>query len=265
MDSKAKSLFKKKVGKHVKKHREDETRMGYVQIPGGINAGIAQLSDCKIGQYQKGTNEGEFYFSATGIVLSPDKNDEGVPVKGLRTSIMIGIHDHKKKNGEVWRTEEESVAQILNEIRKLGFDTSELEEDEIEEALEELKAAKPKFRFSTRATEVGGKTYVNENWNGAISDDSDDDGDDDDDIEDETEDEEEEEEEVTDVAEDEQEDEEVVPEKEEQYFMEIDGDWVEVEVTRVSKAKQTCSVVEVEDEDNKHTGVAWSSLKVEPE
>lgn len=250
----------------VRKHRKDETRMGFVQIPGGINNGIAKLTECKFGQYQKGTNEGEWYFSATGIVLSPDKNDAGVPVKGLRTSIMIGIHDHKRKDGSVWRDTEESIGEILNEMRKLGLDTSDLDESDLEDAAAELKEAAPTFRFSTTSTKVGDRTYVNERWSGAVEyqeDDEDEEDDIEDDIQEDEEDDVEEDDENEEDEEDEEDEEEVDdPEAGEVYYTKIDGESVEVMIEKVFKRKKTVDV-SVEETGDKIKGLAWSALRLE--
>lgn len=168
MAKKVSSTAKKIISKSVSKHKGDETNYGVVNLPGGIENGIARLNDCKIDTYKSGNNEGEYYFLANGIVHSPDKNNKGVPIKGLRTQIMIPLCDTKKANGEIVSIDDH-VQTVLNEIRKLGYDTSEMDDDGLEDVLEELKEVKPFFRFSTSQSEPTDQ-YPNprvwENWHG---------------------------------------------------------------------------------------------------
>lgn len=167
--------------KAVKEHREDETRMGFVNLPGGIKHGIAKLIDCRFSQYKTGEQEGEYFWLAAGAVLKPEVH-EGVPVKGLRTQIMIPLVEAKirsgKRAGETI-TVDERLAEVLNEMRKLGYDTSSLEVTDLEAACEELKELEPAFRFSTRSsmytppkTKVNPKPetkeFINESWHGAV-------------------------------------------------------------------------------------------------
>ena len=75
----------------VETHKSDETKFagGGANLPAGIEMGIAQLVMCKIGQYEKGDNTGEYYFMAQGIVVSPKVHD-GIPIEGLRRISVDG-------------------------------------------------------------------------------------------------------------------------------------------------------------------------------
>ena len=110
--------------KAIKEHRGDATTYGLQRLPGGISNGVARLTDCKFDTVGEGKrNAGEFYFRAAGVVLEPSTNDKGVPVRGLQTSIMEMLCDTTTADGKK-TTMEDHVANILNELRKLGGDPS---------------------------------------------------------------------------------------------------------------------------------------------
>lgn len=167
--AKAKVSIGKKLKNSVAKHKGDETSYGIIDLPGGISNGIARLNECKFDTYKRGDNQGEYYFLANGIIVSPDANDQGVPVKGLRTQIIIPVCDTTKSDGETV-SQDEHVASILNEIRKLGVDTKDIDDDSLEDVVEELKEVAPYFRFSTTQSQPT-KQYPNprvwENWHGS--------------------------------------------------------------------------------------------------
>ena len=129
-------------------HKDDETKFGRIELPAGIEAGVAQLVECKFGEYEKGDFKGEPYFMAAGVVIEP-KEHNGIPVEGQRTQIgPIPICDTPKRTKQ---TMEEHIADVLNEFRKLGVSTSEMSEDgsDLEPTAEMLKADRPFFRFRT--------------------------------------------------------------------------------------------------------------------
>jgi hypothetical protein len=169
-----------KGAKAVKAHASDETKMGIVDLPGGIKNGIAKLVECKFDQYKKGNNEGEFYFLAAGIVKDNYDNVDKIPTKGLRTQIMIPVCDTKTQAGKETSVEDH-IANILNEMRKLGLETEDAELENLEEMASDLKEAAPFFRFSTTqsaATEQFPNPRVWENWNGVVEMDEDEEDDD---------------------------------------------------------------------------------------
>jgi hypothetical protein len=161
-----------KGAKAVKAHASDETKMGIVDIPGGIKNGVAKLVECKFDQYKKGNNEGEFYFLAAGIIQDNYSNLDNIPTKGLRTQIMIPVCDTKTQAGKETSVEDH-IANILNEMRKLGLETEDAELENMEEMASDLKEAAPYFRFSTTqsaATAQFPNPRVWENWNGVLED-----------------------------------------------------------------------------------------------
>lgn len=149
---KAKSGLSARLGSKLssafKAHKDDETTFGVgADCPPGVN-GIARLTACKFDQYKSGENVGKDYFYAAGVVVSPTHH-EGIPIEGLRTSIMEPLCDTKSASGKGRQSIEEHLDWILTALRSLGVDTSSLTEDGLEAAAAALQEAGPYFRFST--------------------------------------------------------------------------------------------------------------------
>ena len=176
-----------KLAKAVEAHKGDETKFagGGVDLPKGIENGIAQLVTCKFGVYEKGDFTGEYYFMASGIVVSPKKH-AGIPIEGLRTS--IGPEPICETPNKSRKTVDEHIAWVMNELRKLGVDTADLGPDDLETTVEAIQETKPHFRFRTWAGDKRKKgepgyneqydgpnapdPRVNHQWNGAVDMDS---------------------------------------------------------------------------------------------
>jgi len=146
----AKSGLAAKLGqrgaKAVETHREDETTYSSAgELPAGIEGGIAQLVECKFDVYKKGDNQGEYFFYAAGVVTQPAEVG-GIPVEGLRTSIMEPMCETPSRTR---RTVDDHVAWVLNALRRLGADTSEASLDDLEALAEGVKDVAPYFRFRT--------------------------------------------------------------------------------------------------------------------
>jgi len=140
-------------------------------LPTGIEGGIAQLVDCCVKKIKGGkSNAGELMFFAAGVVVSPEEVN-GVHIKGLRTSIMEPLYDTPTRGRKTFG---EHLDWVLNEMKKLGADLSEVSEDELEGVMADLKEAKPYFRFRTwsgskqeivkdgNKWKVGDKSYLSE-------------------------------------------------------------------------------------------------------
>lgn len=149
MAQQTKSLLAK-YGKALKAaheaHKDDETEFSnFGDLPPGIENGIAQLVECKFGEYEKGDMEGESFFYAAGAVLVP-KEHAGIPIDGLRTSIMEPLCETPTRSRV---TVKDHLAHIYNELRKLGVHTSTLKLEDLEATVDALKEAQPTFRFRT--------------------------------------------------------------------------------------------------------------------
>lgn len=153
-------------------HKTDETEFGGGgNLPPGINNGIAQLTSCKFAKYKDDVSnkalKGQYYFMAMGTVISPDRH-EGRRVAGLTTK--IGPEPLCETPGRSRESTEDHLAWVLNELRKLGVDTSELEFEDLESTAAALEEAAPHFEFNTWETEAneqyGARTW--EKWNGIV-------------------------------------------------------------------------------------------------
>ena len=155
-------------------HRDDETTFsGGADLPGGINAGIAELRDLRFGQYKTGENEGKYFFFGAGIVKQPTEIN-GVPIQGLRTQIMEPMCNTPNASGKR-KTLDEHTAWVFNELRKLGANTDEVDNpDDLEVVAAILMEERPHFRFrtwqgdkQTTGPYAGREPRVNHDWRGA--------------------------------------------------------------------------------------------------
>lgn len=173
---KGKSAFAAKLGakasEAIRKHAGDETTYGVTRLPGGINNGKAKLTKLYFDTYKNGNNVGEYYLRGEGAVVEPKSvatSDGVVPVYGKTTSMMRPVCETKNGKGEV-TSFEENMAAVLNELRKLGADTSGVTDPaELEQIAADLVEAGPYFSFSTRESQPT-KDYptprVWEQWDG---------------------------------------------------------------------------------------------------
>jgi hypothetical protein len=146
-----------------------ETNYGNINLPNGIDMGVALLTDLKIGEYKSGDNQGEPFFMARAAVVRP-KVHGGMKVEGLSTTLgPEPLCDVKKGKRETF---EDHVGWVYNELRKLGIDTTGVDPDGLEQLCEEIKNGDPIYiRFRTwqgEATEQYPNPRVNEEWQGAI-------------------------------------------------------------------------------------------------
>jgi hypothetical protein len=154
-------------------HKDDDVEYSsFGELPPGINGGVAQLVECKIDLYKEGQNQGEPYFYAAGVVVMPvehtyrypsDAPAQTVRVEGLRTSIMEALCETP---GKTRASVEEHLAWVINELKKLGLVTGDINPNDIEAHLQGLKTAQPYFRFRTwkadpeRLEERNGEFFV---------------------------------------------------------------------------------------------------------
>ena len=145
------------------KHKEDEVRYaGGEELPAGIEGGVAQLVECKFDVYKKGPNAGEYFFHARGVILEP-KEFGGQKLEGRHTSITKPLCETE------FSSLEENIDKVMNELRKLGVDTTEVSFEDIEEVAASLKEEQPYFRFRTwkgEKTKEFPNPRLNEDWRG---------------------------------------------------------------------------------------------------
>lgn len=175
--AKVTSLLSKLGGDKLKKahaaHAGDQVDYGNQDLPDIAN-GVAQLSDIKFGQIEKGDNKGKLFFRAAAVIKSPthvtDENGKSIKVEGRTTSIMENLFDTPGKARETF---DDHYAWVLNEIKKIGGEEccDGLEPEQIEmDLFPQLLEAAPYIRFTTRKGEPT-KQYPNprtfHNWFGA--------------------------------------------------------------------------------------------------
>ncbi len=131
-------------------------------------SGIARLIKCKFDTYKSGRMEGEWYWSGQAVALEPSESPSGDPVAGLYTYLRVPLCDTERRDGTTVSVDEH-IGTLLNEFRKLGLDTSEYSDEELEQMSEDLQDSQPIFRFSTSQAEAT-KEFPNprvwENWHG---------------------------------------------------------------------------------------------------
>jgi hypothetical protein len=149
---KSKGGFLEKYGDKLRKAHEESRAEppdygSFSDLPDGIEGGIAQLIDIKIEEIPKGKdNAGEYRFAATGIAKYPQALPDGRRVAGGRTQVFEPLFDTptrtRKTPGEHWKF-------VLNQLKLLGLETTEMSMEEVEENLRALKEAAPYFKFRT--------------------------------------------------------------------------------------------------------------------
>lgn len=160
----------------ITKHAHDETEYGFQRLPAGINNGVAQVTKCYFDTYKKGEGLiGEYYLRCEAVVVSPIMlrlpDGSEMRVAGLTTSIMRPLCQIKRGNGDIV-SQDESVAEVMNELRKLGGDTSGIKDaNGLESLASAIAKARPFTRFDTSVREPRPNTQDKpgtwENWRGS--------------------------------------------------------------------------------------------------
>ncbi len=192
----AKSKVKGMLNSALKKHEMQETDYGrqFIDLPPGINNGIAKLIDAKIGEYKPGTTSaGQPFLYLAGAVVEPkqasfvpkvfqDGKIQNLPaqtldIEGQRTTCgknkTLPLCETTNADGTVV-TVGENVDTAFMELQKLGLDPSTIpDSDDPEKELSDLLALAVEeeliFKFSTSASDPNENypnTRVWENWHG---------------------------------------------------------------------------------------------------
>jgi len=154
--------------------------IGRSRLPAGINNGVARLQQCGIGVYEpdhkKVELRGKHYFSAMGVVVSPEEHN-GTPVRGLQTWLQrIPLCD--TPNAQRRKTLADNFNAMRSHLIALGFDvdaaTADIPPEASDDAVLAVIAAgckalgqqRPYFRFRTwqgkkdEIVERGGKWFI---------------------------------------------------------------------------------------------------------
>jgi len=125
---------------------DDVTYSTGAELPAGIEGGVAQLVDCRFAPIKTGSNRGEYGFIRAGIVVAP-KECGGIPIEGLRTSPFT--EPMCNTPGKSRETIKEHICYVINELKKLGADTSDASLGDLEGIAAALMESQPYFRFRT--------------------------------------------------------------------------------------------------------------------
>lgn len=128
-------------------HVNDPLDMGFVELPAGINNGVAKLVDCRFGQYKDGPNKDEWFFIALASIVEP-KEFNGVQIEGLYTQIMEPVCNTPGRSRE---TVDDHIKEIYNMMGLLGLDKASIDPANLEAAAQTLKEMDPPIytRFRT--------------------------------------------------------------------------------------------------------------------
>lgn len=132
-------------------NRSNETEYSnFGDLPPGVE-GIAQLTECTFQKIKEGKeNAGEYIFMAAGVCLTPltftDKQGNVHQIEGKHTRIIESVFPTPNKTR---KTIKEHFKWIVNELQKLGADTSKVDEYNIEALATAVKKSRPFFRYRT--------------------------------------------------------------------------------------------------------------------
>lgn len=168
----AKKLGAKLVNAHAQ-HKDAPPDVGNARLPDGIEDGIAQLRDIKIGEYKEGDHKGQLFFMAQAVLVEP-KEHNGRSVAGMRTTAgPVPLCDTPKSKGKK-KTFADHYAVFLNHLKLLGVETEKNAAgtpDEVEAflmaSIDILKKQQPYFTIRTwkgKPTTEFPNPRVNEEW-----------------------------------------------------------------------------------------------------
>lgn len=140
------------------KTKKQETTYGMVNLPAGIVGGVAELRTVTWKVYEANDKDvdkrGKPYVLFRGIAQSP-KTFNGASVAGLPVMLTCPLYDQSAKSGgrKNPKSFEENYADLLNEFRKFGVPTDNMQFSQLEAVMKHL-TERPKeqrcFHFSTR-------------------------------------------------------------------------------------------------------------------
>jgi len=268
--AKSKTAFINRLKKKTKagwtkgKKAEAKERGKQPELPAGINNGKAQLIDYYNGTYDNGDD----YLNLRATCVLPEEHDD-VRTKGVSFFLKYIFATRFNEKGEETSTPDTVMETLVNDLKLLGADIDENDMDDLLDVIQELCDNKTAFKFKTDGgvfkTKDGPRKWTKAyvcglTELGEAEDEYEDDEDVDEDEEDDSEsvEEESDDESGDDVSEDDDEGEDWEPAVDDCYGLEIDGEVVEIAVTKVYHKNQkiTCE----DTEGNEHKGISWGDL-----
>lgn len=151
------------------RHAGEKTKLeDNSRLPEGIEGGIAQLVDCKIGEFKEGKLKGQPFFMAQGVVHAPEYHN-GQKVRGKRTSVIEPMCPTPERATR--KTFDDHYDWLMKFLRAFGVNTEKVTPAGLEGTLELLKKSKPFFSFrtwkgqkQTTGPYAGKEPQVNETW-----------------------------------------------------------------------------------------------------
>jgi len=148
-----------KLVKAHEEHKDDEPSYGSPQVPGGIEGGVAQLTDLYIAPYKSDVQtvalRGQSYFYGQATIVHP-KEHQGVPVLNMLTKIgPEALCDTPQAQGKR-KTFSDHYGWMLNQLKILGFDAAQIKSNDkaviekgILAGMKALTTQMPYFKFRT--------------------------------------------------------------------------------------------------------------------
>jgi hypothetical protein len=127
-------------------HKADRTVKGDLELPPGIENGVARLDKCGFGVYKTGEYESMYFFSASASVVEPVEF-KGVPIFGRHT--RIGPEPLCNTPNRTRKTFKQHLAWVYNIMRLLGARTDKMSPKDIEATCAALVKAGPYILFRT--------------------------------------------------------------------------------------------------------------------
>lgn len=154
-----------KVNTALKEHSTKAPEVKFGDLPPGIRGGIAKLTECKFGIYDKGDNKGQFFFMGMGSVVEPSEGPNGEPIRGLFTSTSpMPCCETKTRDGTV-TSELDNLKKVQDVLKLLGAAPESIDTAEgMESTAAALKQSPPYFRFSTSAGKVTDEYPTPRTW-----------------------------------------------------------------------------------------------------
>lgn len=122
------------------------------RLPAGIENGIAQFNNWKLGTYATGPNKDQPYATGAGTCVFPLYHTDGTKTKGLPTYVSFPLCATGTPGTDGFTSEEDNWKEFQNCLKGLlgpGDHTEAVMGDNLEATIQALNEARPYFRFRT--------------------------------------------------------------------------------------------------------------------
>ncbi len=136
--------------KSYEQFRHEEPELGQIQLPAGINGGVARLKKLELFKMENGKNKGEMAFRGVGVVMHPREVPGYGKVYGLPTTIIEPLCDTPGRQNV--KTFEQHFQRVVHHLIALGFDAENNDIEDFDDLLNAFKALTSEevyFNFET--------------------------------------------------------------------------------------------------------------------